>query len=448
MQDLQGLSVDNFINKANVIVSKVEVDTTGLGDYQAIDVKKFNISSNINNIFQKSCSVSFNFELPNEQGKYSFYDEGAEYYNYIRQGRKVKLYIGINISGNDYYWTWLYGIIDKPKSSYSEKGETWKVNGNDYIAYLNQTSMKRTWWGDSKKYDIIVGQEEYDLESDCKGIYRAFLDKDNKDGTSFKEIYHNSEWTYDWDINKFYFLYPSIPDFSGIGCLWIYYFTEQTVENIVADILWEAGLLTAAERPEWLANEKLCIPTGKKISRVYFNSGIKYLRALELISEVVLYRFYINGEGKPCFKPIPGLSNVIRRVDDTEYIMRSIEERIDELYNDITIIGEKREMKRKWLSVKAYTSIHNLTSSSATIRGSVTEDADNIVTKRGFKWNKIGEAEESWEESGSFGEGYFEHNITGLDADSEYRFCATAEDNQGKKKQSVWVYFKTEEAVS
>ncbi|RLC34711.1 MAG: hypothetical protein DRZ76_02105, partial [Candidatus Nealsonbacteria bacterium] len=92
MQDLQGLSVDNFINKANVIVSKVEVDTTGLGDYQAIDVKKFNISSNINNIFQKSCSVSFNFELPNEQGKYSFYDEGAEYYNYIRQGRKVKLY--------------------------------------------------------------------------------------------------------------------------------------------------------------------------------------------------------------------------------------------------------------------------------------------------------------------------------------------------------------------
>ena len=447
MQDLQGLTISDFENKANIILGKVEVDKDGLGNFvELLDVKDFNIQSNIVNIFQNTCAISFNITLLNTGDRYSLHDTGASYYGYIKEGRKIRLYLGARLKPGageiaDYHWSWVYGIIDKPDMTYDETKEICNIRGRDYIAYLSETYLKNLWWGKCKKYDIVEDQEKYSMESNCTGIYRVFIDRTGT-RTDFKEITLNSEWTYDWGTNELVFLIPSVPDFSGAGCLWVYYFTAQNVENIVADLLTEAGIMNASEKFLWLANTNLCTPTGKTIQRAWFNSGTNYIRAINMLTETSIYRFYIDGEGNPCFKRIPLLSTTIKRIDDTEYLIKRTEERLDELYNHFIILGEKRTMKKKNLSIIAYTALYDLETTSGELRGAILDNGGSTLTKKGFRWQTGEEAEEEWYTTNS-DIGYYTHIITGLDPDTEYKFCAFGENSAGQKKQSPWVYFKT-----
>ena len=447
MQDLQGLTVSNFENKANIILGKVEVDKDGLGNFVEIEeMTNYNIQANIVNIFQNTCAVSFNITLLNTNDRYSLHDKGASHYDHIREGRRVRIYLGARIKPDvgeidDYHWSWVYGIIDKPDMRYNEAGEICNIRGRDYIAYLSETYLKKLWWGKNKKYDVVADQEKYTMESECTGIHRVFLDKTGE-GNKFKEITLNSEWTYDWETNELVFLIPSIPDTDGTGCLWIYYHIEQKVENIVADLLTEAEILNASERFAWLANTNLCTPTGKTIQRVWFNSGTSYIRAINMLTETSIYRFYINGEGKPCFKRIPLLSTTIKRIDDTEYLVKRTEEKLDELYNHFIIIGEKRTMKKMNLSVIAYTALYDLATTSGELRGAILDNGGSTLTRRGFKWQTGEEEEQDWHEDIST-VGYYTHIITGLIADTEYKFCSYGENQAGERKQSPWVYFRT-----
>lgn len=447
MQDLQGLTISNFENKANIVLGKVEVDKDGLGNFVELeDVTSYNIQANIVNIFQNTCAISFNITLLNTNNRYSLHDKGASYYDYIREGRKIKLYLGARLKPDagdiaDYHWSWVYGIIDKPDMTYDEKGEICNIRGRDYIAYLSETYLKKLWWGKNKKYNVVADQDKYSMESNCTGIHRVFLDKTGT-GTDFKEITLNSEWTYDWGTNELVFLIPSIPDTSGTGCLWVYYFTAQNVENIVADLLTEAGIMNASERFLWLANTNLCTPTGKTVQRTWFYSGTNYIRAINMLTETSIYRFYINGEGKPCFKRIPLLSTTIKRIDDTEYLVKKTEERLDELYNHFIIIGEKRIMKKINLAVIAYTAIYDLGTTSGELRGAILDNGGSTLTKKGFRWQTGESEEQEWYTTNS-AIGYYTHIITNFIADTEYKFCAFGENAAGQKKQSPWVYFKT-----
>ena len=449
MQDLKGLIVSDFENKANIVLGKAEVDKDGLGNFVELqDIVNFNIQSNITNIFQNTCAISFNISLLNTKDRYSFYDTGASCYDFIKEGRKIKLYLGARLKPDagehdDYLWSWVYGIIDKPDTHYSEAGEMCNISGRDYIAYLSETYLKKLWWGKNKKYDVVTDQEKYSMPSDCTGTYRVFLDKT---GTrkDFKEITLNSEYTYDWTTNELVFLIPSVPDFDGNGCLWIYYYTAQKVENLVADLLVEAGILSYSEKFLWLNNTDLCTLTGKYIQRVWFNPGTNYITAINMLTETVIYRFYINGEGKPCFRKIPLLSDTIKRIDDNEYIIEKTEERLDELYNHFIIIGEKRVMKRKCLAVIAYTSIYDLTITSGILRGAIVDNGGSNIIKRGFIWQTGIEEEQIWQETDpNLPLGYYSHAISGLTPDTEYKFCSFGENSGGEKKSSPWVYFRT-----
>ena len=669
MQDLQGLTISDFENKANIMLGKAEIDKDGLGDFVELEeVTNFNIQANIVNIFQNTCALSFNISLLNTKDRYSLHDRGASHYGYVKEGKRIRLYLGISqgsqkeifhedniinvlgdtkdasiqkqgsdyyavnaavegdsiyhnpnpdysqiiigqskaasavwyinrgylyfdtsiipegatikkailkirtypgnsyeerdvdiviqngqpdypheplilsdydrskYSGNggsvntsdmtfpsvgyteielneigkswiktgngltkfvirtsddineykipeeegytyekipildsdntsypdwrpklyieydyyeypegynytDYYWSWIYGIIDKPDMQYDAAGEICNIRGRDYIAYLSEIYLKKLWWGKNKKYDVIADQDKYDMPSACKGIHRVFLDKTGT-RTAFKEITLNSEWTYDWETNQLVFLIPSVPDTSGTGCLWIYYFTSQKVENLIADLITEAGILNASDRYLWLANTNLCTPTGKTVERAWFDSGTNYIRAINMLTETSIYRFYINGEGDPCFKRIPLLSTTIKRIDDTEYLIKKTEERLDELYNHFIIIGEKRIMKRINLSVIAYTAIYNLAKTSGKLRGAILDEGGYTITKKGFKWQTGSEEEQEWHTTNS-STGYYTHIISGLTPDTEYKFCAFGENTSGQKKQSPWVFFKT-----
>ena len=312
----------------------------------------FNINSSIINLINRTCSINFTLTMLNTDNRYSFLDSSKEYYDYVKQGRKIKLYLGIKLNSTNYYWSWFYGIIDKPKMIYDSKEELCTITGRDYIAYLTEVDLKKIWWGKQIAIDIVSGEDTYAMPDDCKGIYRAFQDAISPyDGTGFREIYLNANFTYDWDTNDLIFLSPNIPDYNGTNCLRIYYFTSQIVENVVADILIETGILHISRRNVWLNSSDLVTPTGQTIDRTKFNYGIKVIKAINLLSEAVIYRFYINGEGNPIFKPIPAYGDVVKKINDNEYLLRRKEERFDELYNHIIIEGEKREMRRKWLSI-------------------------------------------------------------------------------------------------
>ena len=449
MQNLQGLKIDNFTEKANIVCLKAEVDYTGYGTYIELEnIKGFSINSNITNLINRTCSINFTLTVLNTNNRYSFLDSSKECYGYVRQGRRIKLYLGIRLNSTNYYWSWFYGIIDKPKLTYGPREDLCTITGRDYIAYLNEVNLKKIWWGKQTAIDIVSEEDTYAMPDDCKGIYRVFQDSTSPyNGTGFREIYLNSNFTYDWDTNDLIFLHPNIPDYNGTNCLRIYYFTTQIIENVVADILIETGILHILQRNTWLSNSDLVTPTGQTIDRVRLSYDIFAIKAINLLAEVAIYRFYINGEGNPVFKPIPSYGDVVKRINDNEYLLRHKEERFDELYNHIIIKGEKREMRRKWLSVRAYSSVKDLTSSSAIIRGAITDTGGYTVTKRGFEWQGEGEALQSWEESGTFGLGYFEHGITGLTPDKEHKFLAWALNSKGKKT-SIWIYFKTEEAIS
>ena len=448
MQNLQGLTISDFENKANIVLGKAEVDRDGNGNFVELEgVTDFNIQATITNIFQNSCALNFSINLLNTGDKYSLYKKGASYYNYVREGRKIRLYIGARLKPgagayDDYMWSWIYGIIDKPKTSYSSEGETCSITGRDYIALLSEVYPKKLWWGKNKKYNIVADQAEYNMESDCTGIHRLFYDKT---GTreSFRELTLNSEYTYDWQENKLVFLVPNIPTDNATGCLWIYYFTAQKIENIVADLMVEAGIFNYSEKYSWLSNSLLCTPTGKTIQRVYFDQSTNYITAVNMLTEVArIYRFYVNETGQPCFKRIPLLSTTIKRIDDTEYLVKNTEERIDELYNHFIIKGERREMKKMNLSVIAYTAVADLGEETGELRGAILYNGGYTLTARGFKWQTGEETEQSWQESTST-LGYFTHTITGLTPDTEYKFCSFGINANGDKKQSPWVYFKT-----
>ena len=162
-----------------------------------------------------------------------------------------------------------------------------------------------------------------------------------------------------------------------------------------------------------------------------------------MLTEVAtIYRFYVNGEGMPCFKQIPLLSETIKRIDNTEYLIKKTEERLDELYNHFIIIGEKRIMKKMNLSVIAYTALYDLETTSGELRGAILDNGGSTLIKKGFKWQKGEEAEQEWYTTGS-AIGYYTHTITSLTPDSEYKFCAFGENTAGDKKSSPWVYFRT-----
>lgn len=447
MQDLQGLVITNFENKANIILGKAEVDKDGLGNFVELEeITTFNIQSNITNIFQNTCAISFSITLTNTDDKYSLHNTGASHYDYIKEGRKIRLYLGARLKPDagehaDYYWSWVYGIIDKPTMEYNETSEMCFITGRDYIAYLSETYLKKLWWGKNIKTDIIKDQEKYSMPSDCTGIYKVFIDKTGT-RTDFKEITLNSEWTYDWTTNELVFLIPSVPYEDADDCLWIYYFTARNVAILVADFLTEAGIMNYSERYLWLSNPLLCTPTSKTVQRAWFESGTNYITAINMLTETSIYRFYINGEGKPCFKSIPLLSTTIKRIDDTEYLLKKTEERLDELYNHFILIGEYREMKKKNLSVIAYTNIDDLDTVSGTLRGAILDNGGFPLTEKGFVWQTGEEEEENWHVHGST-IGYFEYKITGLTPDTEYKFYAYGKNNDGDRKQTPDVYFKT-----
>ncbi|GAH82670.1 unnamed protein product, partial [marine sediment metagenome] len=130
----------------------------------------------------------------------------------------------------------------------------------------------------------------------------------------------------------------------GTGNLEVYYFKTQIVENVVADILLNAGIFANTdERDAWIVNPDYVKATGDSIDRVWFNTGMSAFEAIRLLAEVVQYRFYFDYVGNPIFKPKASLGEEVDIFGGSDIEVESIEENIDEVYNNIIVLGEVRE---------------------------------------------------------------------------------------------------------
>ena len=89
---------------------------------------------------------------------------------------------------------------------------------------------------------------------------------------------------------------------NGNDNLVIYYFTVQSPENVVADILVKAGYYV--DQAAALAAMEYDA-TGVTIDKVWFKPGSKGLNAIKILCERCNYRFHFKWDGIPVFKPKP-----------------------------------------------------------------------------------------------------------------------------------------------
>lgn len=368
MQSIAPLSIDDFKTKANVVIAKVEIDIDGNGDYRELpDVTNFSINTNIENKVSRFCAYSFSLSCLNTDNRFSPLRSDSNYFNWVKQGRRIKIYAGIeevipkcqfDISKFDesvfdadvtqeHYFQHILGRIDNYSLRRKGKDNICSINGRDLMRVLLDYKLYATeaYWGTIQIESTVDGQTNYNMNTDCKGIYLVYLDSiDPYNGEHLSEIYRQTEWGYIEEDNEFVFLAGAIPSFTGENNLKIYYFRTENVEEMVADILLEAGILAdAGERTTWLASDYVT-PTAYSLNRAWVKIGTSALEAIRLVAEVVQYRFYFDFAGNPVFKPKGSYTWGIEvdTFEDSSMVTENIEENIDEVYNHIIVIGEAR----------------------------------------------------------------------------------------------------------
>lgn len=419
MQNLQGLATSDFDVKSHVTVGKIEVDTTGWNNFQELpDVKSCRISSTLINEVMLFSAASFTITCLNTNERFSWQDTGATHYNWLRQGRKIKLYIGIRISGTNYYWKWITGRIDIPKFTRKGGEEICTITGRCLMRMLIENRMKQVYWGTQVFFSTHDSEDEYSMPVGCTGVHRVFLDsKSPYDGTNLKEIKLNLGWTYDWTTNILLLLRSIIPYYEGTNNLVAYYFKAQVPEEVIADILVESGFLREDERVAWLANTDYVTPTGETIDRVWFNKGTTCLEAARLVAEAVQYRFYPDQDGNPIFKPppVPGVAVKLVTIDNITIDNRN--ELVDEVKNHIIVTGEERKKLVKIPTVTTHPAVIDTELETATMYAVTDSIGKGGVNRRGFQWGVALLAVGGWYEDGSFEIGQFSHELTESELD-------------------------------
>lgn len=185
----------------------------------------------------------------------------------------------------------------------------------------------------------ITGQsnEMYNLPEGCTGIYHVILDDED-----VPYGVQNEGWRYDKIGNRLYWDGDKQVE-AGTNNLIVDYFSAQSLENVLADILAYSGLYD--NRAQALAAMDY-LPTGEAIDRVWFKPGTSAITAIGKICERVNYRFYFDHNGTPVFQPAPTAKAVgfedftfhqSHLADVNDYQSR------DEIRNRIVIQGEKQD---------------------------------------------------------------------------------------------------------
>lgn len=136
----------------------------------------------------------------------------------------------------------------------------------------------------------------YALDSASNGPYYVTLD-----GSPIWFADGLAGWYYDETAYAISFADDKVVA-TGTNNLVVYYYTTQTAENVVADILVAAGIY-ATQAAALAAMDYTA--TSVTIDRVGFDAGTSCLEAVRKVCERCNYRFWFDGLGVAHFKPAP-----------------------------------------------------------------------------------------------------------------------------------------------
>lgn len=175
----------------------------------------------------------------------------------------------------------------------------------------------------------------YQMPEACKGIHRVVLDDEDvwqgetDEGWYYEKDPGGAGGKVFFDINK----EVSV----GTDNLVIYYYTNQQIEDVLADLLVMAGLY--ANRAAALADMDYTDPA-IDIDQAWFDEGDSVLEAVKLICERCDYRFYFKYDGKPSFKPKPSPGSIAFSFTSQGHIASAaIYQDRGEIWNRIIIEG-------------------------------------------------------------------------------------------------------------
>jgi len=226
---------------------------------------------------------------------------------------------------------------------------------------------------------IPYEERHYELPVGAKGPFRVILDGadvwwgEEDEGFGYEEATRRVFF----DINK--------TVGTGTDNLVIHYFTAESPENALADILVKVKLyadrnaaLTAMGNPD----------TGIIIDRIWFDAGSPYLNAIKKICERCDYRFHFSYAGIPVFKPKPAPETIAFTFTDQKHIASfSNYQSRNEIRNRVVIEGmkqaepvNKEETLPPELRGEAYdqTSIDTYRERTLTIKNHLFQDQTSI----------------------------------------------------------------------
>lgn len=197
--------------------------------------------------------------------------------------------------------------------------ESWRI---DEISVKEVTGIQNT---------------RYDMPEACTGIHQVVLDD--------KLVPYGKKdegWRYDETVKKLFWDGDKQVE-TGTDNLLVSYYTNQDLDNVIADLLYFAGLY--GSRAEALAG-MLYTPSGITIDRVWFKEGTLVQKAVGMVCERINYRFYFNHNGSPVFEPAPTAKGVgFEDFDLSQCHISTVQDsqNREEIRNYITIEGEKRD---------------------------------------------------------------------------------------------------------
>lgn len=181
---------------------------------------------------------------------------------------------------------------------------------------------------------VFYWNRYYELPEASKGPYYVTLD-----GDPVQQGEEDEGWFYEESTRRVFFDINKAVE-NGEDNLVIYYFTAESPENVVADILVKATFY--ADRDAALAAMEYDA-TEITIDKVWFDTGKTLLSAIKQLCERCDYRFHFKYDGTPVFKPKAAPGDVSFTFTDPKHISstHTYQDR-KEIKNRIIIKGMKQ----------------------------------------------------------------------------------------------------------
>ena len=255
--------------------------------------------------------------------------------SFFSMGRRVRLSIGIEVGGTDYWWYQITGPMNRP--IFEENLLEINLTGQDYTQVLADTTLNagNNYWGTTKTISTVAAQYDYVMNGDTTGLFYATWDG--------VDIFYGNTFYYDAVNNKFWFNADETI-LNGVNNLVVHYFQAQSPENVIADLLVIANLY--ANQADALADMDYTA-TGITIDRVGFPVGTSILEAIKLICERCNYRFRFKYDQTPYFKPkatIKAAGSEDLELTCNQYGDYKYYEDDSELFNNVVIEGEEQNV--------------------------------------------------------------------------------------------------------